>query len=124
MVIFWLCGLVGFVILAFSVRQNLRHGFQRSRPSISLLEEGMLWIDSLKASLEEEDAPQSLRTRDAPANRNEVAVASANLINLQRAVSEGAIAETSSEPVTSTTGNHSALPVSIRPDICVNVETE
>jgi hypothetical protein len=44
------------LFLVFCVYQNRRSGYQRDRPAVSLLEEGLIWIKSIEATLWEEAA--------------------------------------------------------------------
>jgi hypothetical protein len=52
----WLCAASGVTFLAVCVRQNRRTGFRRNRSELSLLQEGLIWIESFQFAVE--DNPQ------------------------------------------------------------------
>lgn len=75
------------LFLIFCVYQNRKSGFQRVRPTVSILEEGFIWLESMEAKLSEEIPVAAARPVNRPLPVGENAVA-AQLFNLNTALGD------------------------------------
>ena len=97
----WVCAVAGVAFVAFCVRDNRKTGFRRDRSEVSILQEGLLWIEGVEAALSEAPQKQSSINASAPASPiagMEETLAGTQLMNLSHALAESK----SSGPITVT----------------------
>ncbi|MEO6760289.1 MAG: hypothetical protein ABIO24_12600 [Saprospiraceae bacterium] len=87
----WFCAVAGIAFLAFCVRDNRKTGFRPDRSEVSLLQEGILWIEEVEAALSQAPQPRYSPVA-APASSIDglkETLAGAQLMNLGHALAQG-----------------------------------
>jgi len=85
------------LFLIFCMYQNRESGFQRARPAVSLLEEGLIWIESIKASIWEETPVVSGQIQNQTSTAEHPSTA--QLVNLSMALGESSSPALDTPPV-------------------------